>query len=138
MSYAKHSVLIAFTSAALLGCAAASGPKLNWQDQLARQGYRVVPGEREVPDYRVDGFNALDATHVVIHDSPGRAYLVSLAYYCRPLPYAQNIGFSTTGERLTKFDKLLVFETRAPAEQCPIAAINTLEKAAPAGSPPAG
>lgn len=116
--------------AALLGVslAHAAGDNDNnaLQQKLTRFGYEPGAVVDKVEDYRVDGWNYLDDTHIMIYAGPSRRYLISLMTTCYDLSRAENIGFSTTAHQLTKFDKLVVRGTANMKQDCPITEIREL------------
>jgi hypothetical protein len=97
-------------------------------DKLARQHYQQGPAVEAINDYELDGWNYIDPTHIVIHTGPSRHYLISLMSRCHDLSSAENIAFTTTTSKLTRYDKLIVRSPGGIRQDCPIQQINTLTK----------
>ncbi len=116
----------ALSIAALAGCAMM--PKGSLESRLATRGYQLGAPVFDISSFRVNGFNVLDDTHVVLDTGPGSRYLLSLRVRCTSLPYATRIGFtSTPSNRLTKLDSLIVAD-RPGVQSCPIDEIQKLDK----------
>lgn len=122
---------------ALAACASAPAPapaEPTWQQKLADRGWSLGPEVETVPNFAFDGFDALDATHVVVHSSVTRRVLVTTGTSCIGLQSALHIGYEGSGHALSRLDLLLV---RAPGQlpsRCRVEAINTLSKPQPVGS----
>ena len=111
---------------AVSGCALM--PKASLQSQLAKGGYQVGPTVDDISSFRINGFNVIDDTHVVLDTGPSSRYLVSLRTRCTMLPFATRIGFtSTPSNRLTRLDSLIVAD-RPGVQRCPINQIQKLDK----------
>ena len=98
------------------------------QEKLTRFGYAPGPVVDKVENYRVDGWNYLDDTHIMIYAGPSRRYMIELMSTCYDLSTVEHIAFTSTVHELTKFDKLIV---RGPGaggmrQDCPIKEIREL------------
>ena len=107
----KTSVFIsALSMLALAACASApagkEGPTL--EQKLAERGYKSGDKIERIADYRVDGWQYVDPTHVVFTAGPGRDYLVTVRLPCSGLNAADAIGFTSTVSYVTTLDKLVV------------------------------
>jgi len=98
-------------------------------EKLAKQ--HLVQGEviDSINDYSLDGWNYVDDSHIVINTGPSKRYLITLMSSCHDLSSVDNIAFTTTVNRLTKFDKLMVRGISGMVQHCPITQINVLTKA---------
>ncbi len=96
--------------------------------KLSKLGYSegaVVDG---VENYRVDGWNYLDNKHIVIYAGPSQRFLITTMINCPDLSSSEHIGFTSTVNRLTKFDKLIVRGAGGIVQHCPISEIKALQK----------
>ena len=100
----------------------------NLADKLAKQ--HLVQGEvvDSINNYTLDGWNYVDDNHIVINTGPSKRYLITLMSSCHDLSSVDNIAFTTTVNRLTKFDKLMVRGISGMVQHCPITQINELTK----------
>ncbi len=98
------------------------------QEKLAKQKYQQGEAVEYINNYELDGWNYIDRTHIVIHTGPSRDYLVTVMMPCNDLPSAENIAFTTTTGKLTRFDKLMVRGAGGIVQHCPITQINALTK----------
>lgn len=97
------------------------------QAHLTKLGYRQADTVEKVQNYRVDGWNYIDSKHIVIYAGPGQRYLIGTMGDCSDLSSAENIGFTSTVNYLTKFDKLIVRGAGGFKRNCPISEIYRLE-----------
>ena len=106
----------------------AANAEKNLSEKLAKQ--HLVRGDvvDSINNYALDGWNYVDDNHIVINTGPSKQYLITLMTSCHDLSAAENIAFTTTVNRLTKFDKLMVRGTGGMVQHCPITQINTLTK----------
>ena len=108
------------------GAAYAEDDNSALQQRLDRLGFQ--PGEvvDRVPNFRVNGWNYLDDSHVMIHGGPSRRFLIELRSRCQGLSTSQSIGFSATASQLTRFDNLVVRGPGGRPQSCPIGEIREL------------
>ncbi len=128
-------VLSAATAAALFcgvgGAADAPAPqdKPTIESKLARKGYTLGKSVKSIADYRVDGFQYIDAQHVLFNDDPGRAYLLTLRGTCSDLANSQSIAFTSDNSRLSTLDSVITPRLGSDVPRhCPIETINELSK----------
>lgn len=117
---------LALSGVALLATAADKDQSL--AAKLAKHKYQQGEAVEYINDYELDGWNYIDSTHIVIHTGPSRDYLISLMNSCSDLSSAENIAFTTTTRKLTRFDKLMVRGAGGIVQHCPITQINALTK----------
>ncbi|MBM4219618.1 MAG: hypothetical protein FJ171_08295 [Gammaproteobacteria bacterium] len=105
--------LIAIIPAAILASACAttgdSSSTIQRSDErLARyEPYVGEPVERFTA-WRYYSWEPISRTQFVLRTSPSGAYLLTVDRTCAELQFAQNIGVTTTGHQVTKFDSVLV------------------------------
>lgn len=127
------------TAALLCGIAACVGaagngngngntPSKTLTEKLEKYKYEQGAPVESINNYELDGWNYIDRTHIVIHTGPSRDYLVTVMTPCNDLPSAENIAFTTTTGKLTRFDKLMVRGAGGFVQHCPITQINALTK----------
>lgn len=97
-------------------------------EKLEKHHYTLGNATDAINDYELDGWNYIDKTHIVIHSGPSRDYLISLMHSCEDLSAAENIAFTTTTRKLTRFDKLMVRSAGGMVQNCPLTRINVLTK----------
>lgn len=114
----------------ILGAAAAHAADNDktLEEKLAKQKYEKGAPVEYINDYELDGWNYIDRNHIVIHTGPSRDYLITVMTPCSDLASAENIAFTTTTHKLTKFDRLMVRGAGGIQQDCPIRAINELKK----------
>ncbi len=96
--------------------------------KLNELGYEQGETVDRVEHYRVNGWNYIDDRHIVIYAGPGHRFLITTLTDCRDLSSAENIGFTTTTNSLTKFDKLIVRGVGGIVENCALSEIRSLIK----------
>jgi hypothetical protein len=101
------------------------------QERLTKLGYARGEAVDKVQNYRVDGWNYLDDKHIMIYAGPSVRYLISTQISCSDLSSAEHIGFSSTANSLTKFDKIVVRGAGGMIRNCPIDAIHQLTSLRP-------
>lgn len=98
--------------------------------KLDKLGYAQGEAVERVDNYRVNGWNYIDDKHIVIYSGPSTRYLITTLIDCRDLSSAENIGFTSTSNSLTKFDQLIVRGVAGFVKNCPITQIHALTKPA--------
>lgn len=96
--------------------------------KLTELGYEQGEVVERVDNYRVNGWNYIDDRHIVIYAGPSKRFLITTLNDCRDLSSAENIGFTSTVNSLSKFDKLVVRGAGGIVQNCPITEIRTLSK----------
>jgi hypothetical protein len=118
--------------ALLAGCAAPTpSESIAWRDRLEQLGYKPGATVDSIPQFRIDGFNVLDPTHLVLYTGHDRRHLVTMGTPCPGLTFAERIGYSTSGGSLTRFDKLYVVDRQRIELPCVIASLQALDKLPP-------
>ncbi len=116
----------------LAACASATPDPLSLERELEQRRYALGEPVERIRDYRLNGWNSVDNTHLIIHTGPSDAYLLTLRSPCHNLRTAENIALSTTAGSLTRLDKVVV--RSAPdgyTEHCVIVEMNELERLSP-------
>ena len=113
-------------AACALAAACASTPEDDWSAQLRAKG--LAPGEsvNSIPDFRIDGFNVLDAQHLVLYTGVQRRHLVTFSSPCPDLRFAQRLAYRAPGGSLGRLDTLTVVG-QGPTVPCVIDAIQVLK-----------
>ena len=96
--------------------------------RLQKLGYEIGENVEQVRNYRVDGWNYIDDSNIMLYAGPSKRYLITTQVRCNNLGTAENIGFSSTVGYVTKFDKLVVRGPGGMVQNCPINAIKALQK----------
>ncbi len=96
-------------------------------DVVAARGYVIGEPVKEILNYRVDGWNSVDANHVIINAGPSSHYLLTLMAPCTGLLFTSELGFTSTAGRLTTLDSVVVQDSSGRS-QCPISKIETLKR----------
>lgn len=120
--------ILIFTILGMSACANPSVQRLTLEERLAEKNFYVSEAAEEILQYRLDGWRYLDSRHLIVETGPGSHYLISLATPCHDLGSAEDIAFSTTAGRLTRFDSLLVESAGGMQERCHIEALHRLER----------
>jgi len=119
---------LALVFAAILAGCASNGTPASLEARLAERGYVLGAPVDRVKRYKLDGWNYLDRTHVIIHTGPSRHQLVTVRNTCHNLSSVEVLAFTTTTGDLTRFDKLIIRGAGNIREECVIEAIHELEK----------
>lgn len=128
MNVSIRSILLGATIASLAGCAThREAPTL--QQQLAKRGYTQGETVRDIQNYRLNGWNYVDSRHLIIDTGPSDRYLVTLRVSCHELSSTQDIGFTSTAGKLTRFDSVLLRDSSGMRRDCPIEELQRLQKA---------
>ncbi len=101
-------------------------------DVVAARGYAIGEPVKEILNYRVDGWNSVDANHVIINAGPSSDYLLTLMAPCTGLLFTSELGFTSTAGRLTTLDSVVVQDSSGRS-QCPISKIEALKRVKHAG-----
>lgn len=116
-------MLVAILAVVLLA-ACASGPRRVETDESLER-YQSYAGEPvgEFTFTRIDSWESLDDSHIVLRTGPNDAYLLTVYATCRDLRFAHTIGIvSAMGHTLSRFDKV-----RVGRDTCPIREIRPLD-----------
>jgi len=113
----------------LAACAASSDPAPTWERKLQTEGWKVGAEVGSVANFSFDGFEVLDATHLVIHSSVTRRVLVTAGPGCSELATARRIGYEGSGLSLGRLDRLLVMAPPGMPAHCLVQSLHLLEKA---------
>ena len=73
--------------------------------------------------FRLDGWAAVDDTHVVIYTTVNTAYLVSVYGPCPELAFTNRLGVTSTNGEISHFESLLV----RGQQRCPIAELRLID-----------
>jgi hypothetical protein len=119
-------VWLAATTAAALLTACASKPEDDWTAQLRARG--LAPGEtvNSIPDFRIDGFNVLDAQHLILHTGFQRRHLITFGSPCSGLRFAERLAYRAPAGSLGRLDTLTVVG-QGPTVPCVIDSIQVLK-----------
>jgi len=125
-------ILKSIAAAALLLMlnACRSGPQeaMPLEAHLLQHGYTIKGPAGQVQAFRINGWNDIDRTHVILWASVRKPYLVTTMAPCDGLRYAETLAFTTTTGNLTRFEKLIVRPSAGYLEQCAIKEIDELER----------
>lgn len=119
--------LVAALAAFVAGCAS-TGEPASLEARLAERGYVLGKTVDRIRQYRLNGWNYLDRTHVIIHTGPSRRQLVTLRNTCNNLGSVEVLAFTTTTGDLTRFDKAIIRGSGGIREECVIESIHELDK----------
>jgi hypothetical protein len=124
--------LCALLAVGVLGaCASSPAPDAKkpktLDELLADRGYKLGSDTDRIVNWNIDGWNYVDDGHVVFTAGPSRDYLVTVDTPCSGLRQANTIGFTSTINTVTKFDKLVVRNTGF-TDQCPIRELHELKR----------
>lgn len=128
MDQSKGCFVVAIATVLLSACAqqpAVEGKPTT--EILAARGYVIGEPVSEIRNYRVDGWNSVDSSHVTINAGPSTAYLLTLTGPCTGLLSASDLGFTTTAGSLTTLDKVVIQDVTGKS-QCPITKIEKLQR----------
>ena len=113
--------------AALAACAGQPEAR-SWEEKLAARGYVVAEPVTTIRNYRINGWNELDRSHVIIEAGVSERYLLTLLRPCDGVRTANTLAFSTSAGALTKFDQLYVRGPGNRFENCRIDTVHRLER----------
>ena len=117
-------------STALLGACAQqpATPEKTLPEILAAKGYVIGESLTEIKDYKINGWNSLDSSHLILNGGPSTDYLITLVAPCTGLISApEQLSFTTTVGNLTTLDKVVISDMAVPSH-CPIKKIETLKR----------
>lgn len=97
-------------------------------ERLAHLGYQQGEPVNSIQGYRIDGWQYVDKTHIILDDGPGRAHLVTFSRPCRNLNFSNTLGFSTTVGTLTRLDRIVSSDSSGFPEHCLIGELHRLER----------
>jgi len=118
-------LIVVFLAAA---CAGPPPRTVPLAEKLLQRGYTIGKPVRRLQNYRINGWNAIDRYHVIIHVGVKEDYLVAVRTPCDGFRSAEILHFSTTIGDLTDKDKLVVRGAGGFVEQCYIDSIRVLER----------
>ena len=97
-------------------------------DKLADLGYVLGPQVKRINNFKVNGWNMVDRSNVIIFVSASYSYLVTTRIPCDGFLETEHLNYSTTTGKLTDKDKLLVRRTSGHVQSCFIDTLFELEK----------
>lgn len=118
--------LALFMGCLLTGTAASADGTPTLESRLSKLGYAQGEPVKSISNYRVDAWNYIDDKHVMISTGVSRRALLTLQSACPDLSGAEHIGFSSTGQQLTTFDKIVVRGAGGFRRDCQINEIHEL------------
>ncbi len=77
-------------------------------------------------NYSIRSWKYVDRKHIILEARRKEYYLVTLRTPCTGLSSAMDIGFTSFGSSLNKFEKIIVKNTTGPNESCSIKEITQL------------
>ena len=115
--------IVGIVVAAGLAACASGPPRVSSDQTLERyQSYAAEPVD-QFTFTRIDSWESLDDSHIVLRTGPNDAYLLTVYATCRDLRFAHTIGIvSAMGHTLSRFDKVKVGR-----DTCPIREIRPLD-----------
>jgi hypothetical protein len=123
----KSTALALPLALSLAGCAhAPSAPEPTWQDKLAASGWAPGAEVDTVPNFSIRNFDALDASHLVVHVGTARRVLVTTGPGCVGLDTVLRIAYQGDGLTLSRLDLLRVFPRGQPPTSCRVEALQLL------------
>lgn len=125
LHFRRATLLLALAS---VTTASLATPVNDLRQELELRGYRVIGETTEIHNYRLNAWSAIDDKHLMIRSGPKEQYLVTFRSSCHDLRTNETITFSSTGTRLTKFDKATVMGAGNIPQHCFIESIYQLEK----------
>jgi hypothetical protein len=120
--------VLVFAIMGMTACANQPAQESMLEERLAAKNFYVSESVEEILQYRVDGWNYVDRRHLILEAGPGDHYLISLATSCHDLGSVEDIAFSTTAGKLTRFDTLLVRGAGGVSQRCHIDTLHKLER----------
>ena len=122
----NKSVLAIAVTVSMAACAS-TGQQDTIAQKLQQRGY--VQGEQieDIQNYRLSGWHYVDDEHLIVETEPSRDYLITLRFPCHELMGVEDIGFSNTVGRLTKFDSVVVKSHTGMQRECAIESLYKLE-----------
>lgn len=117
------------TMALLSACAQQPvAPEKTLPEILAAKGYAIGEPLQEIKDYKINGWNSLDSSHLILNSGPSTDYLITLQAPCIGLmSNPEQLSFTTTVGNLTTLDKVVISDMAVPSH-CPIKKIETLKR----------
>lgn len=103
----------------LAGCAS-SGEPPEIRQRLLDMGLEAGENNSRIPSYRINGWQSLDDTNLIVTAGVNDRYLVRLSMPCFGLQGAFFIGFTTPAFGLDRFDSVVVRGPGGRRELCPI------------------
>ena len=118
---ATRAVPLMVLIAALTACASGV-PRKDDAGQLRYQDYAGQPVDEVDTMARVDGWNAVSRTELVVWTGVNEAWLLKVWDTCRDLMFSNTISISRSGLRISKFDRVMVGD-----ERCQISEIRPID-----------
>lgn len=118
--------LALFMACLLTGTAATADDSPPLESRLSKLGYTQGEPVKSISNYRVDSWNYIDDKHVMISTGVSSRVLLTLLSTCPDLSSAEHIGFSSTANQLTTFDRIVVRGAGGIRHDCQITEIHQL------------
>lgn len=99
---------LTLTLGLLLAACATDAERPTIAEEMAERGYLIGPGDQRIPRYRINSWNSVDDSYLIIRSGVRDMYLVELLGPCMDLEGAFFLGFSTPTSRLDRFGDILV------------------------------
>jgi hypothetical protein len=98
------------------------------EEKLAKLGYELGPQVKHINNFRINGWNIVDRSNVIIFVSASHSYLVTTRLPCDGFQDTEHLNYSVTVGKLTDRDKLLVRRSSGHMQGCFIDTLFELEK----------
>jgi Family of unknown function (DUF6491) len=122
---------VAPLAAALTLAACATGPETSWAERLQAKGLMLGDTVTSIPRFRLDGFDALDAEHVILYTGVNRRHLVTFGAPCHGLNFAQRLAYRAPAVgSIGRLDTLTPLGQGAGTVPCVIDSIQELKAVA--------
>ena len=108
MVYIRNAVICTTMIVGLFACATQSEQGMSLEEKLVARNYELGESVDRIRKYSINGWSALDSTHIIINAGVSDHYLVNLRHRCDDLNSAIDIAFTNTAGSLTRSDRIIV------------------------------
>jgi hypothetical protein len=98
------------------------------EEKLAKLGYELGPQVKHINNFRINGWNIVDRSNVIVFVSASHSYLVTTRLPCDGFQDTEHLNYSVTAGKLTDRDKLLVRRSSGHMQGCFIDTLFELKK----------
>lgn len=124
--------LALLAAAALAACTTAAPPptpRKALSEVLADNGYAVGAAVEQVPNFKLNRWDAIDAEHIIVFDQAAQAYLVTFTENCYGVDGNRLFQLPQRTGSLTLNDRIEVKHEGRTADYCYVDGINLLQGA---------
>lgn len=122
----RNWLIVLLSLGVISACSSTNNPPKGVDQLLTEIGMMRGETVNRIPDYRINGWRAVNDSNLIVTAGLHDEYLVALEYPCFGLRGAFSIGFTNRVGGLDQFESIVVQGPGRQIERCPIAQLTRL------------